>query len=752
MKIFFIILNFLLLTKAVLAGVTLNKAQADQLSFNKQQNLLTATGHVKIYYNGNYVTCDKLYYNKNTQQILAIGNVTLIDNKKNVIYSDKIDLSKNLNSGFIDNIKAKTTENTYFSSNNAKRLENGNVTIFNEATYTACKSCDFNNNRACENNSELNQILWQIHAKKIIWNANKKTLSFEHSKFELFNKTLLSLPNFTIPDYTVKRHNGFLSPSISYNNYLGSAINIKYFFNLAPSHDLSLGTTYYSQQGFLGSLLWRHALANGRYRIFMAYINQQNKNNFPELTIDSRVNRRFMISSKGDFTINKYWNYGWNIFHQSDDDFSRSYNLKDYNDYTICSSLYLKGLGYKNYFDLNFYNFKVQDAYKKTDDIAEKNKYNKLQPWVLPQLNYSYVAPTPIYGGELQINNVIRAIYRKNDNNNQAPSHIIPIMSGSTSHLTSEVNWKKLYINKKGMVFTPILALRGDIGTLYNTHPNKNHGYAGKVYGLATAGLEVKYPIAINNKKSTQIIEPIAQIFLRNNIDTNEFLPNENAREFSFNALSLFKRDKFSGTDRIEYGSRANIGFRYMANFKNNLNIYAIAGQSIQLSKNNPFITSGNYVNDFCSGLAQKYSDYVSAIQFIKNDNFSLIFRNRFDSSNFKLKNNEIDFSKTWRNFALTAYYFSLNKQASHNIDDVSHQLSNSAKIIFNKNWQLNLYQNLDLTHKQFMNIGTRLHYENDCVGIDFNYTRDHPMDQKKASNSFGVHLSLRTLLDINNQ
>lgn len=751
-KIFALIfLTILLLNNSAYAAIVHNKIQADKVSYNKQKNLLTAHGNVQIYYNGNYAKCDNLYYNKNTQKILAIGNVTFIDNKKNIMYSDKIDLTKDLNNGLINNIKAKTTEDTYFQSISAKRLDNGNITIFNDATYTACKSCDFSTNNACKQNGKLNQILWQIHAKQIIWNSHKKTLSFKHSKFNVFDKTLLSLPNFTIPDYSVKRNSGFLAPSISYNNYLGYGVTAKYFFNLSPTHDLTLRTTHYSKQGFFGSLLWRHALSNGNYNINIAYIRQQNQNNFPVFTIDSRHKQRTMIATKGDFKINNFWSYGWNIFHQSDGDFARSYNFKGYNDYTICSSLYLKGLGYKNYFDLNFYNFKVQDAYKDINS-TERNKYNKLQPWILPQLNYGYIAPHPIFGGELQMTNIFRTIYRNNDLEQPHSPSYIPIMTGSTTHLTSEISWKKSFVTKKGLVFTPLLALRGDLGTLYRTQTKINHGYAGKAYGLATAGLEAKYPILINTKKTTQIIEPTAQLFLRNNIDINEFLPNENAHEFNFNALSLFKTDKFSGTDRIEYGSRANIGIRYMATINNKLNIYAIGGQSIQLSRNNPFITSGNSVNDFCAGLTKKYSDYVSAIQFNVKDNFSLIFRNRFDANNYKLKNNEIDFSKNWQNFSLSAYYFSINKQAALNTQDATRQLANIAKFILNKNWQINLYQNLDLTHNQFMNIGSSLHYQNDCVGLDFNYTRDHPMDEKMASNNFGIHLSLRTLLDINNE
>ena len=40
-------------------------------------------------------------------------------------------------------------------------------------------------------------------------------------------------------------------------------------------------------------------------------------------------------------------------------------------------------------------------------------------------------------------------------------------------------------------------------------------------------------------------------------------IPNEDAQSFVFDATTLFERDKFSGYDRIEGGTRANVGFRY---------------------------------------------------------------------------------------------------------------------------------------------------------------------------------------------
>jgi len=42
-------------------------------------------------------------------------------------------------------------------------------------------------------------------------------------------------------------------------------------------------------------------------------------------------------------------------------------------------------------------------------------------------------------------------------------------------------------------------------------------------------------------------------------------LPNEDAQSLIYDDSNLFKVNKFSGWDRVEGGSRANVGFQYTA-------------------------------------------------------------------------------------------------------------------------------------------------------------------------------------------
>ena len=97
---------------------------------------------------------------------------------------------------------------------------------------------------------------------------------------------------------------------------------------------------------------------------------------------------------------------------------------------------------------------------------------------------------------------------------------------------------------------------------------------------MVTAGLEARYPILMTAPNSSHVFEPIVQVFARPDERLAGALPNEDAQSFVFDASNLFDRDKFSGFDRIEGGTRANIGARYTGTFDAGYTLRGVFGQS----------------------------------------------------------------------------------------------------------------------------------------------------------------------------
>ena len=730
--------------------------QADELVYDRDANVVTAQGKVRIEYDGNRLVADQVTYNQQTRRMTATGNVEIVERDGNKIYSDHLDVTDSFRDGFVNGLRVETTDNTRFAAESAER-SNGEITTFNNGVYTACQACEKDPDKP---------VLWQIKARKIIWNSATKTVRFERGKFELFGMPLAYFPSFEMADPTVKRKSGFLFPGFAYKDDLGFGIKNSYFWALAPNYDLTLSTTAYTKQGFLTQAEWRHRLENGTYNLQIAGIHQMKPGEFDANTIDRDEKNRGMIASKGDFDINARWQAGWNIMAQTDRNFSRTYGLTDYSAQTQVSNIYLRGVNNRNYFDLNFYRFNVQESYLPGDE----NEMHSRQPWVFPSLDYSHTAPESVYGGELNFTANLQALYRKNANYAYTYGELpdgswgkvtpryprIPGFSGTNTRLTGEVEWKRTIITDAGLVITPLLALRADAISVNTNFDPAVAGFTDAVVksealrAMATAGLELRWPILFSSTSSTHILEPIAQIYARNNERYAGQLPNEDAQSFVFDATNLFSRDKFSGYDRVEGGTRANFGLRYSGSFDNSdWNLYALGGQSIQLGGVNSYGTS-DFVNvGEDSGLEDARSDYVGMIGTSNSTGFALAARGRFDKDDLNIKRGELEAQQNWSRVGVSARYAYIAPQPAYGYSELRQEVGGTATLKINENWRTFGSGTYDLVSDTLVRGSAGLAYDDECFTYSMAYVQTRNPGESKASHSVGFNISFRTLGDI---
>jgi LPS-assembly protein len=380
------------------------------------------------------------------------------------------------------------------------------------------------------------------------------------------------------------------------------------------------------------------------------------------------------------------------------------------------------------------------------------------QPWVFPSLDYSYTLPEPVYGGELNINTNLQALYRENDNVTPAGTRYprVPGFGGTSARLTSEAEWQRTYITPSGLVITPLLALRADAIGANTSLDLSSAGYTDAVVrsealrAMATAGLELRWPILFSTTSSTHIIEPIAQIYVRNNERYAGELPNEDAQSFVFDATNLFSRDKFSGYDRVEGGTRANLGFRYSGNFNNSdWSLYALAGQSFQLGGLNSYATS-DFVNVGAdSGLDSARSDYVAMIGTSNSTGLALAARGRFDKDSMSVRRGELEVQQSWKKLTLTAQYAYITPQPAYGYNDLRQEVSGTASAKINANWRVFGSGTYDLVSSTLVRASSGLAYDDECFTYMMAYTQTRNPGEDKASHGIGFNISLRTLGDI---
>ena len=155
----------------------------------------------------------------------------------------------------------------------------------------------------------------------------------------------------------------------------------------------------------------------------------------------------------------------------------------------------------------------------------------------------------------------------------------------------------------------------------------------------------------------TQTIEPIAQIVLRPNETSIGKFPNEDAQSLVFDTSNLFAVDKYSGWDRVEGGSRANVGIQYTAQFNRAGAFNVMFGQSYRLFGENSFATPDITNTGLNSGLDKNVSDYVGGITYQPNPIYSFAARGRFDQSTFTPQRLEIEARANFDRWTLQLLY-----------------------------------------------------------------------------------------------
>ncbi|MEZ0171566.1 LPS-assembly protein LptD [Microvirga sp. TS319] len=630
---------------------------AKEIVYNNDKNTISATGDVQMNYQGKTLQADRVTYDRNTGRVYAEGNARLTDASGAVVTGDRFELTDDFKNGFIDSLRVvqTTVDNgrpvtTRFSSPRAERAE-GETTVFERGTYTACEPCKEHPERP---------PLWQVKAAKIIHNNSEQTIYYEDATLEILGLPVAYLPYFWTPDPTVKRKTGFLAPRYVMSNTLGFGGSIPFFWAIAPNYDLTVAPTFLSRQGVLGEAEWRHRLETGSYNLRVAGISQQDPGVFlPGPRGGGDRDWRGSLESAGQFNLNERWKWGWDITLVSDKWFLDNYNIRNENLTSLylkeaVSTLYLQGQGDRSFFDVRGYYFQGLS----TQD------WQKQQPVVHPVLDYDKRTTPSSIGGEFDLNVNVTSLSREAaqfeplSKLNKARYGIFQTCrifeqeeclvrgtSGSMSRASVLASWRREFVDPVGQVWTPFVYVRADnfwIAPDFEGYQNpylRNYLDGDSDYlfrAMPAVGIDYRYPfVADIGTSGRQVIEPIAQIIARPNETRIGNLPNEDAQSLIFDDTSLFDWDKFSGYDRVEGGVRANLGVQYTVTGADNFYANVLFGQSYQVAGRNSFRQPDLANVGLDSGLDTRASDYVGRIQIAPNRNFSFVTRARFDQEDF---------------------------------------------------------------------------------------------------------------------
>jgi LPS-assembly protein len=728
--------------------------ESDQLTFDNDRSVVVATGNVQIAYGESTLVADRVEYNQQSGRLIAAGNVEILEPNGNRIFAEEIDITDDFRDGFISALNIATPDNTRIAAESAERRD-GEVTTFNNGVYTACKACKDNPQKP---------PFWSIRAAKVVINEATRTIDYEEPTFEFFGKPVFKLAHFSHADPAIKRKSGFLIPRIRDNEELGISYRQGYFFNLAPNYDLTVYGTYYSRQGFLGEAEWRHRTENGEYSISYAGIDQQEPEAFRSNNLDATVDDRHALITKGRFDINSRWKVGWDALFQTDANFARTYDIQDKDDTDITNEIFLVGIGEKNYFDLRAQDFLVQST--RLDQLGGLSfpgdqSATDQQATLLPLLDYNAVSGEEFENGQISLNVNVASVSRdaaqiSNFDDiggvSSSANERFTGLEGNTTRISGELEWKASSISTGGLVSTASLSVRGDaifqdtdnLNTVGNPLLNNE-----SIYRVMPAGMfEIRYPMVAQTETASHIFEPIAQIVVRPDEENIGQFANEDAQSLVFDTSNLFERDKFSGYDRVEGGTRANIGFRYAASLKDGGSFNFVAGQSFHLAGLNSFAATNDLVNvGQESGLETDRSDIVASLRASNGRGFSTGVAVRLDEKDLDLNRAEVDVSVNESDYAFRTSYTFTEAQPNYRFDRDRHEISGVGSLRLDENWRVFGSASYDIEDRELFTYSAGIGYDNDCFSFSLSYTdNDNRVTGESTGQTIGFSLGLRTI------
>ncbi len=738
--------------------------QAVEVDYDYNNSRVSAVGNVQMFYNGTTVEADKVIYDQKTKRLHAEGNVRMTDADGKITYANLLDLSDDYRDGFVDSLRVDTADATRMAASRADR-SSGNFTVFENGVYTACAPCK---------DDPKKPPLWQVKGARIIHDQTEKMLYFEDARLEFFGVPMAYLPYFSTPDPTVKRKTGFLMPYVSTYTPFGYGIEVPFYWAIAPDYDATISPRYTTRQGLLMQGEFRQRLMDGAYQIRAYGIDQQDPKAFAGQPGDRQF--RGGVETKGQFALNDKWVWGWDGVLLSDYYFMSDYRLSQYRDplgsflslpTEAISQLYLTGVGNRSYFDA------------RTIYYLSFSGNQNLVPVIHPVVDYFNVLNQSILGGEFSYKTNFTSLTRESagfdaintklgadglslctptsaDINARTPQNcLLRGVPGTYTRLTGEAQWRRSFTDSAGEIWTPFASVRADLidASISNQPGVSNFLPTGETQALRvmpTVGLEYRYPFINVQPWGTTTLEPIAQVIIRPNETYAGKLPNEDAQSMVFDASNLFSVDKFSGYDRVEGGSRANVGVQATTQFDRGGTVNALFGQSYQLFGMNSFAVADATNTAVDSGLATARSDYVGRVSYSPNRTYTFTTRARFDQATMSAKRFEAEGRASFDRWSVSLMYGDYAAQPDLGYLTRRQGLLGSGSIKLAANWVVTGAARWDLQANKINQYVVGAGYVDDCFVMAVNYVTSYSYSAGSTppvlSHAFMLQLGLRTL------
>jgi LPS-assembly protein len=688
---------------------------ADQVSYDSDTDVVTASGEVRMNREGNYLAADTVTWDRKSGQVYARGNVVLVTPEGDKLVGDNVQLTDTMRDGTVDNLLVVLESGGRIAAAHGARV-NG-VSTFTNAIYTPCP---ITTDSGCPKRPS-----WSITAARVIDDPKSSRVRFEGGRLQLFG---INLP--LLPVVSIGRGNegatGWLVPDIAISSRNGFELAAPYHLQLGTNRDATITPHIYTSVLPAIELKYRELNSLGAFQVggFLTY-GRVDQTSTTSTSLGPRQFRGY-FDANGRWQLDPAWSITTSLRVASDKTVTRRYDIT--NDDRLRSVINAERITPDSYISIAgwaFQGLRVDDR-QKTIPIA--------LPAIDTRFRFDGLA-----GGRAELEANSLAITR--------------IDGQDTQRAFASVRWDLRRLTRWGQQLTFTAYGRGDVyhtdeaqDTTVDIYRGTNGWHARAIGALAA---DLQWPLIGPALGGIQRLVPRLQLVLTpptQNLD----IPNEDARSVDLEDSNLFALNRFPGYDRWEDASRVTYGVDWSLERKN-LSIDSTIGQSYRFGRLRSIFPEG-------TGLTGRVSDIVGRTRIRYGRFIDITHRYRIDHNNFAVRRNEIDLTVGTAQTYAQIGYLRLNRNIDPAIEDLrdKEELRVAARVLIARYWSIFGATVIDLTDKSedplslangWQPVRNRLgiQYEDECLTLGLTWRRDYErIGTFRKGSTFAVHLALK--------
>jgi LPS-assembly protein len=689
---------------------------ADTVTYDSDNEVVTAQGQVRLAKDGNYVAADQVVWTRSTGQVVATGNVVVANPEGDKFVGDRAVLTDDIRDATVENLLVVLESGGRLAAERATR--SGDVTTLENAIYSPCP---VTTETGCPRRPS-----WKVTAARVTYDSARNRVRFQRGRLEILGIPLPLIPIFSIGTGQGSQGvTGVLFPDIKLSGRNGFEVSVPFHVAIAPNRDLTLTPHVYS--GSLPGLEVKYRDLNrlGAFQVggFVTYGDR----NDDDPGSDNGL--RAYIDANGKFQFTPLWSLTGQLRRATDKTVARRYDIT--REDKLRSFFNLERIDFDSYISIAGWSFQ---GLRQTDE-------QKQIPLALPAIDARWRLVPPAIGGRVELQANSLAILRRDGQD--------------TQRAFAGARWDRRFLTGMGQELLLTGYARADVYHTDETAKTSALIYRGEdgwhARGIFAAAAEARWPLIGGLAGGIQRVTPRLQMVLTPPAK-NFSIPNEDSRAVDLEDSNLFALNRFPGYDRWEDGSRLTYGLDW-AYDRPNLAIATTIGQSYRLNRDERIFPDG-------TGLTDRFSDVVGRTRVQFGRLVDLTHRFRLDKDGFVVRRNEVDLTLGTTNTYARVGYLRLNR----NVDPAVEDLRDKEELRLAGRWQFRRYWSVfgstvvDLTDGDEDPLSVAdgldpvrhrlsLDYEDDCLAIGISWRRDYErFGSLREGNTFQFRLALKGL------